>query len=99
MVSSCFARLATMPVLVCLALVVRVEAGPIEPNNSPNKATALTSGVLIVNDDLNGNVGRPDTLLGQFAPNYATPLSVNDNATPPGNGLGSQLLQVPLNAN
>lgn len=71
----------------------------LEPNNTVFKATVLAAGQLKVSDNLNGNVGRPNTLLGVYDPAFRA-LSLSDNdSSPVGNGLGSQLLNVPLRPN
>jgi hypothetical protein len=70
-----------------------------EPNNAPNKAFALPAGQLVVNDDLNGNVGRPDTILGLYDPSYTILMDSDDDTSGFGNGHGSELLDVPLRPN
>ena len=90
--------------MVALAAAVgaaRLEAGIIgsEPNNAPNHAFVLPVGQLVLSDDLNGNVGRPDTLLGEFDPQFKILSLVDDNGNPAPNHKGSQLLGVPLRAN
>jgi hypothetical protein len=68
-------------------------------NSSPNTPLVLTSGQLIVNDALDGNVGRPSTLLGEYDPAYHTLITSNQNGSPLGNGQASQLVGVPLRPN
>jgi hypothetical protein len=68
-------------------------------NDSPAKATKLTAGQLVVHDDLNGNVGRPDTLLAVSDPTFATKTPVDDDSSPLGNGTASRLAGVPLRSN
>jgi hypothetical protein len=86
--------------LVGLCATPAVRANMIhEPNNSPAAAFSLPSGQLVVSDDLNGNMGRPDTILGRYDPSYSTLLDENDNAPSVGNGFASQLLGVPLRKN
>jgi hypothetical protein len=87
--------------LAALVVATRARASIIgsEPNNSPSKAFALPLGLLKLSDDLNGNVGRPDTLLGEFDPAFKILSLTDDNSNPTGNHKGSQLLGVPLRAN
>ncbi len=92
--------------LVALAGLVGLCAAPAvrgemihEPNNSPAAAFALPGGQLVVSDDLNGNEGRADTILGLYDPAYSTLSDDNDNTLGVGNGFGSQLLDVPLRTN
>jgi hypothetical protein len=75
------------------------RVGAIEPNNSKATATNLPSGQLVVNDNLNGNAGRPDTLLGWYDPAYSALLDSDDNSSPVGNGFADQLVDVPLQPN
>jgi hypothetical protein len=85
----------------CLAALVGASpagAGH-EPNNSPGNPFPLPLGQLIVSDDLDGNAGRPDTVLGFFDPTYQNLLGFNDDATNVGNGKGSQMLGVPVQPN
>ncbi len=70
-----------------------------EPNNTPITATILPGGQTIVNDDLNGSLGRPDTILGLYDPAYSTLMDSDDNSSPMGNGFASQLLGVPVRSN
>ena len=70
-----------------------------EPNNFPATAFELPGGQFVVSDDLNGNSGRADSILGLYDPTYRTLLDSNDNAPSVGNGFGSQLLGVPLRTN
>jgi hypothetical protein len=65
-----------------------------EPNNSPAKAYVLPGGQTVVSDDLNGNVGRPDTILGEYDSSYSFLGMVADNTTGVGNGFGSKLTNV-----
>jgi hypothetical protein len=53
----------------------------------------------VVDDSLSANLGRPDTLLGWYDPAYTTLLGSDDNGSPLGNGLASQMLGVPLRSN
>ena len=86
--------------LMVLCSGARVQADPIlEPNNSAATATILNSGQFSITDGLNANVGRPDTLLGLWDPEYTTLLDSDDNDSSLGNGFASQLTFVPLNAN
>lgn len=95
-----FARHTLLAGIICCALVARLEAAPIfEPNNSKATATLLNAGTLVVNDSLNGNAGRPDTILGHYNASYSTLLGSSDNGSPLGNGFASQMLGVPLDAN
>lgn len=83
--------------LAWFALAACARAEPIhEPNNSPGAAYMLPSGQMAVSDDLNGTQGRPDTLLAEYNMTYSTLLAMADNTPGVGNGLGSQLLDVPL---
>jgi len=68
-------------------------------NNTPAKATKLAAGQLVVHDDLNGNVGRPDTLLGAYDPAFRALAASNDNSSPAGNGTASELVGMPLRSN
>lgn len=68
-------------------------------NNTPAKATKLSAGQLVVHDDLNGNVGRPDTLLGAYDPAFRTLSASDDNSSAAGNGTASKLVGVPLRSN
>jgi hypothetical protein len=68
-------------------------------NNTPAKATKLSSGQLVVHDDLNGNVGRPDTLLGAYDPAFRALAASNDDGSPAGNGTASTLVGIPLRSN
>lgn len=70
-----------------------------EPNNLPSMATVLPGGQLVVHDDLNGNVGRPDTILGLYDPAYSTLMASDDESSPLGNGHASRLLGVPVRSN
>ncbi|MGD9723897.1 MAG: PEP-CTERM sorting domain-containing protein [Pirellulales bacterium] len=96
-------RIRTVAALIAWALLVpaaRLEAAPIfEPNNTAGSATILNSGTLIVSDNLNGNAGRPDTLLGLYNASYTTLLASDNNGSTLGNGFASQLVDVPLNGN
>ena len=83
---------------LCAAPSVRASS-IYESNNSPGKAFVLPVGQMMVDDDLNGNSGRPDTLLAQFDPTYGTLLMPGVPAPGIGNGGGSQLFNVPLRAN
>ena len=87
--------------LVWLCAQSTLEAGPLATANStPATALALTSGKLIVSDDLNGNVGRPATILGEFEDSRFQKLLTSDAAgSVLGNGLASQLIGVPLRFN
>ena len=98
-----FARLNLLFSLLGLigwADAARLEAAPIfEPNNSKATATLLDAGTLVVNDSLNGNAGRPDTILGHYNASYSTFFGSNANGSPVGNGFARQLLGVPLDDN
>ncbi len=86
--------------LMLSGVAARVEAVSIyEPNNTVGTAAILPSGLLIVSDDLNGNAGRPNTLLGHYDPAYSTLHISDDNSSPLGNGFASQLVGVPLEPN
>lgn len=87
--------------IACLCALASAQAGPVViNNNTPATAYSLTTGQLIVSDSLNGNVGRPATILGQFEDSrYLTLLSSNTNGSPLGNGFASQLVGVPLRFN
>jgi hypothetical protein len=94
------------PLLFALASLAWLGAAPSlrassihEVNNSPAKAFVLPLGQMIVDDDLNGNSGRPDTILAQFDPAYGTLLAPGSPAPGIGNGGGSQLMNVPLRTN
>lgn len=96
--------LTALVVLVGLGACASVRAASIyEPNNSPSKAYGLLAGTLMVTDDLNGNVARPATILGEYGPAYGAPvvapLQTSSSAPGVGNGYGSQLLGVPLYTN
>ena len=52
-----------------------------------------------MHDDLNGNVGRPDTLLGAYDPAFHTLSASDDNSSAAGNGTASELVGVPLRTN
>lgn len=91
----------------CCALApARAEILTYEVNNTLATAYVLPIGQRVVLDSLNGNVGRPDTILGQFDPAFSQ-LQVdgggqprlNDNYPGVGNGFGSKLVGVPLRAN
>jgi hypothetical protein len=95
-----FARHTLLVLTIACAFGARLEAAPIfEPNNTKATATLLNAGTLSVTDSLNGNVGRPNTLLGHYNASYSTLLGSNDNGSPLGNGFASQMLGVPLDAN
>jgi hypothetical protein len=86
--------------LALLGGATRAAAAPIfEPNNTKATATVLTPGTLVVNDSLNANVGRPDTVLGHYDPAYSTLLGFDDNDSPLGNGFASRMEMVPLELN
>jgi hypothetical protein len=68
-------------------------------NNTPAKATKLSAGQLVVHDNLNGNVGRPDTLLGEYDPAFRALSASDDNSSATGNGTASELVGVPLRTN
>lgn len=84
---------------VCYAARAEASITGSEPNNSPSKAFNLSTGLLLITDDLDGNVGRPDTLLGQYNPSFTVLGLVDDNGNPAPNHKGSQLLNVPLRTN
>jgi hypothetical protein len=67
-----------------------------ESNNTVGTAAILPSGQLVVMDDLNGNAGRPDTVLGLYDAAYSTLLDVDNDGSTTGNGTASQLTLVPL---
>jgi hypothetical protein len=86
--------------LAWLSLSASLRAESIhEPNNSPGAAHALPGGQMLVSDDLNGDDGRPEILLGQYTPTYGSLLAMGSPAPGVGNGLGSQLLGIPLFSN
>jgi hypothetical protein len=92
--------LVALAALAWLCAAPSVRASSIhEVNNSPAKAFVLPVGQMVVEDDLNGNSGRPDTLLAQFDPTYGSLLMPGVPTPGVGNGGGSQLLGVPLRAN
>lgn len=86
--------------LIWLLAPTRARASMVfEPNNSPSKAAKVTPGLFVVDDDLNGNVGRPDTLLGLYDPAFRTLAGSDDNGSSIGNGTASKLVGVPLRSN
>ncbi len=87
--------------LVGLCALATAQGGSLAMTNStPATALRLTPGQLIVSDDLNGNVGRPATILGEFEdPRYQRLLLSDINSSVLGNGLASQLIGVPLRFN
>jgi len=87
--------------LVWLCALSTAQAGPVPAtNNTPGTATVLTSGTLIVSDDLNGNAGRPATILGAFDDSrYQTLLASDVNSSVLGNGHASQLVGMSLRSN
>jgi hypothetical protein len=75
-------------------------AGPLDANNTPATATTLTKFQFVVSDDLNGNVGRPATILGEFGDSqYLNLLASDTDGSSLGNGQASQLIGVPLRFN
>ncbi len=92
--------LATLAAVWLLAISATDAAiVPSDGNNTPAKATKLSAGQLVVHDDLNGNVGRPDTLLGAYDPAFRTLSASDDNSSAAGNGTASKLVGVPLRTN
>lgn len=81
------------------ALAVTAAARATEPNNTPGSATTLPAGQLSVTDSLDGNQGRPDTILGHFNASFSTLLGSDDNSSSMGNGQASEMLAVPLASN
>jgi hypothetical protein len=93
-------RHTLLTLLIVLLGAARVQATPIfEPNNRPTQATILNAGQLTVADSLNGNSGRPNTLLASSDPAFREILAVDDNSSPLGNGFASKLTGVPLQPN
>jgi len=84
--------------LAAFAAALTAPALAAEPNNLPTTATELSAAVRSLNDSLDGNSGRPDTLLGRRNPAFNTLFEVNNDG-PAGNGKGSQLLGMPVLSN
>jgi hypothetical protein len=92
-----FVRHLTLLVAAGLTALASVPlATALEPNNTPATSTVLPGGQWLVGDSLNGNVGRPDTLLGLFTPGYVALQASDDNSSPLGNNFASQLVSVPM---
>jgi hypothetical protein len=68
-------------------------------NSTPATPIPLATGQLIVSDDLNGDSGRPATLLAEYDPTYHTLITSADLPSSLGNGLASELLGIPLRPN
>ncbi len=84
--------------VVCLS--APAGASPLPANDTPATATLLAPGQWVVSDDLNGNVGRPATILGEYEDSqYLTLLQSDTNSSVLGNGQASQLIGVPLRFN
>jgi hypothetical protein len=89
-----------LTLLIVLLGAAHVQATPIfEPNNRPTQATILNVGQLSVADSLNGDSGRPNTLLASSDPAFTKILAVDDNSSPLGDGFASKLTGVPLQPN
>ncbi len=86
---------------VSLCALATAQAGPLATaNNTPATALHLTSGQLIVSDNLNGDVGRPATILGEYSdPRYQTLLASNTTGSVLGNGQASELTGIALRSN
>jgi hypothetical protein len=92
-------NLMVLMMLACLGLSSEARASFInEPNNSPASAAPLPVGQLLVVDDLNGNVARPDPMLAVSNFRFQTFGPVNDDTAGVGDGHGSQILGVPLDS-
>jgi hypothetical protein len=92
-----FVRHLTLLVAAGLTALASVPlATALEPNNTPATSTVLPGGQWLVGDSLNGNVGRPNTLLGLFSPGYVALQASDDNSSPLGNNFASQLVSVPM---
>ncbi len=86
-----------------LCALATAQAGPVgheQRLSAGDSCLHLTSGQLIVSDNLNGDVGRPATILGEYSdPRYQTLLASNTTGSVLGNGQASELTGIPLRSN
>ena len=92
-------HILTILLTVATAIAATAAVRATEINNSLGTATVLPSGQRSVTDTLDGDVGRPDTILGHYNSSYTTLLGSDDNGSPLGDGTASAMLGVPLDAN
>jgi hypothetical protein len=92
-------NLTTMLLGTAMALAIPLAARGAEPNNSIGASTPLPGGQRVVSDALDGNSGRPDTILGHYNPAFSVLYDSNNDGSPMGNGKASQLLGVPVLTN